>query len=292
MNVKFRHKLAIILVSNADATTKSTLATADRQNLHGLSSDMENHKLKIILLVFLFFTVLSFASGEAAEKSCKLLSSRYSTAKFFRGDQQIDYKIKSKDEHWKLYRRPHSTNGGLNCDDCSIGFPANGSIWITPNVRSNSSQYSRYIPKTAIERIERRKEVFSYPLLFVMGANLIPISSKEKIRIGPMSGYAVLFQIHELWIKDHDNRSDDGDAPEIRQLNLLVVSVFDDCAHLETKIVFQPNGDDNWSSLNKLLQDISIEKTSRPYDLKEIEQFRRLNDHDYELKKLMGIIPN
>ncbi len=124
------------------------------------SENKENYKLKISLLIFLFFTVLSFASGKAAEKSCNLLSSRYSTAKFFRGDQQIDYQIKSKDEHWKLYGRPHSTNGALVCDDCSIGFPANGSIWIAPNVSSNSSQYGRYNPKTAIERIERRKETF------------------------------------------------------------------------------------------------------------------------------------
>ncbi len=125
-----------------------------------------------------------------------------------------------------------------------------------------------------------------------MGANLIPISSREKIHIGPMSGYAVLFKIHELWIKDHDNRSYDDSTPEIEQLNLLIVSVFDDCAQFNTTIIFQPKGDENWSLLNKLLQDVSIEKTSKPFISPWNEEFRRRNENDYELKKLMGIIPD
>jgi hypothetical protein len=155
---------------------------------------------------------------------------------------------------WKTGPDRHSS-GTLSASNLSTGY-----FHLS---EKRSSERSRR-PATAAKRAERLEEDVCLGACIRFKPqgpiHLEHIASREAVRLGQFSGYAVLFR---YTMKHWEDEAKAPDKYSIVQNSLLVMDLTDRCAELDVTLLARLRRDeDQWFPLDSLLQAITINKTA------------------------------
>ena len=179
--------------------------------------------------------------AHAAPGECQLKEWWAGSAQVLEGSNRWTYSMKSTGSRWKIGSFGWHAPGMLKCASCGH--------WLFHYFTDHG------IPPTVRERIARGKESFRRPsfhfnaadVVRFHAAELLPLASRDDIKIGPMSGYAVRYRA----------TARPSSQNEPGAWNLLILSLSDGCLNFETSILTE-RPDDDWSFLDSILQEISI----------------------------------
>jgi hypothetical protein len=138
----------------------------------------------------------------------------------------------------------------LVCESCSSA----GKVWGGLYFFSDQAELR---PATAGERAEIRKELIGLPYTQIGPEHLEHYGSREGIRLGPLTGYGVLYRFVAK-----EGRNSFAEIFAAQAGGLLVVHLTDGCVSFETTILLQSSGGrDPWAPLESLLAEVTIEKS-------------------------------
>jgi hypothetical protein len=165
-------------------------------------------------------------------------------------DESWTYALKSAGPNWVSEPYGWHATGALHCQAC----PAFGLYHLRSQPGLDPYMELRR-PTTAAARIERRTESFGYPPLRLGPTDLMYVSSRENLSVGPVSGYAV--QYREL-AKGPDGQPK---APGDLNVAILVISLADHCVVFDTTISVRVDDKQaELAALDSLLREVSIER--------------------------------
>ena len=205
------------------------------------------------LVKFLYAAGLfGMAAGapRAGDDACKFAEWGYS---YYRIEQQGEawtYLLTASGPNWR--NKPHGFHapGFLLCEGCT---PA-GKVW---GGLYHFSDQAELRPATSAERAEIRKEMVGLPYTRIGPEHLEHYGSREGIRLGPLTGYAVLYRFVAK-----EGRNSFAEIFAAQEGGLLVVHLTDGCVSFETTILLQSSGGrDPWAPLESLLTEVTIEKS-------------------------------
>lgn len=204
------------------------------------------------------------------------LTSGNRTISFIRGDKELRYSVNANGPDWKFH--PHTwdllftTMTRIECPTCSekdgLQIHIGDIVYSIDPAPSPDSNY----PKTGIERMKSGYEQVPYSLSPMSEPDLIPVASREEIKLGPYTGYAVFYNIKEGWFRRQfsvEQIKNIGAAgtvvPDGPAMGVLVVYLQDECAQFNATITTPWNNKLDWGFLDAFLRDVSIQKTTIPY---------------------------
>jgi hypothetical protein len=174
-------------------------------------------------------------AANATDRACKFTEGGYGYYRVEQKGEPWTYLLTVSGPNWRNLPYGYHAPGLLDCEGC---FSA-GKAWGLYHFAENADVG----PATAAERAERRKEWFGYPIVSLGPEHLDHQGSRERIALGPLTGYAVVYRVVE--------------APEHE---LLVIHLTDGCVAFETTIIVESSGSRAWVSLDSILREVTIEK--------------------------------
>jgi hypothetical protein len=205
-------------------------------------------------------TLLGVAHGNAfsADSKCAFAEWGYSYIKVVEQGEDWTYVLKASGPKWKIEPYGYHAPGFLSCRNCSSPSDDAGGLYYFFAQSQLDSFPVRY-PRTAAERVERHNEAFSYPPISLGPENLDHLASREGVRLGPLSGYAVAYR---LTPRQSGSNASFADQLALRARELLVISLTDGCIAFETTIATRLSNDvSDWAHLDSLLKEVTIKRT-------------------------------
>ena len=184
-------------------------------------------------------TLLTVTGGVAGadDRACTLAESGYGYIKVVERGEEWTYGLKASGPKWKTAPNGYHSAGGLFCDDCMSGGDFH--LFVQSGAGSNPTLRP---PTTAAERAERREEFF----VIVLGPDRLEhLGSREMVRLGPLSGYAVLYR----FTLPGGNASDRNER--------AAIALKDGRVEFEASISGRlSTGGRDWASLDSLLSEV------------------------------------
>jgi hypothetical protein len=188
--------------------------------------------------------------ARAEDHACKFAEWGYS---YYRIEQQGEawtYLLTASGPNWRNKPYGYHAPGFLVCESCSLAGKVWGGLY-------HFSDQAELRPATAAERAEMRKELVGLPYTRIGPEHLEHYGSREGTRLGPLTGYAVLYRFVAK-----EGRNTFAEIFAAQEGGLLVVHLTDGCVSFETTILLQASGGrDPWAPLDSLLTEVTIEKS-------------------------------
>src|SRR5262245_4902144 len=149
---------------------------------------------------------------------------------YYRIEQQGEawtYLLTVSGSNWRNKPYGYHAPGYLVCESCSSAGKGWGGLY-------HFSDQAKSQPATAAERAELRNEWVGYPYIQLGPEHLEHYGSREGIRLGPLTVYAVLYR---FVVKE--GRGMFVDILAAQEGGLLVVHLTDGCVSFETTILLQ-----------------------------------------------------
>lgn len=175
-------------------------------------------------------------------------SASYTGTSVVDGGIQYTYPLIVRGWRWKNFGYGYHSSGGFGCEDCANGGPASGLFYWYPFEYNKNDRRKDGVPKTAQERISQGWEYVGYPYYRFEGDDLRPRAYRDDVKIGPLSGYAIIYEVTERTTRDTS-----------KDFRLLVIAVTNSSVYLETAILSHiGRAWDDWSLLESFLDDVTI----------------------------------
>ena len=222
-----------------------------KQNV-GQAMPTPEHKMSTLirLLCAIALVVITNGAGRSQDRACKFARWGFG---YYRIEQQGEtwtYLLTASGPHWRTIPYGYHAPGFLVCESC----PSVGKVW---GGLYHFSDQADLRPATAAKRAELRKELIGLPYTRIGPEHLEHDGSREGTRLGPLTGYAVLYRFVAK-----EGRNTFAEIFAAQEGGLLVVHLTDGCVSFETTILLQSSGGhDPWAPLDSLLTEVTIEKS-------------------------------
>jgi hypothetical protein len=206
-------------------------------------------------LCALALLALTQTGADAKERLCKFVEWGHSYIKVEESGKVRMYLLEVTGRHWRNSPFGYHAPGHLACENCPPNAIQAVGLYhfvVEGDLKSNPD-YKHAI--NAAERAERRSETFGYPFVNIRPDHLIHIGSRERITLGPLSGYAVAYR---LIAKGADDTKTFADKIAQGNRGLLVLSLTDGCVLFDTTLLV---GSGDAGSIWEVLDSLLIEST-------------------------------
>jgi hypothetical protein len=210
------------------------------------------------LLCVLVAAAMLVGAAQAEEQACRWLEWGPGYFKVRQSGEEWTYALAVAGPKWRHTPYGRHGPGHLSCPTCPTDPPEPGGVYgfiAQEHVNKNGAAFVM----TAAERAERRVEGVAYPLFSLNPESLVHLGSRENLRLGPLTGYAVLYRV--VTRKEGEPRTL-ADILGQADRGLVVLALWDGCVWLELSFFIGRLGDsaNAWAALDALLEEATLTK--------------------------------
>jgi hypothetical protein len=182
-------------------------------------------------LVAIAVLVTATAAARADAGICKFVEWSFAYVQVMEGTEAWAYSVDVSGPAWRNIPYGYHAPGALVCEACSSPSRAFGLYHFS--VEATLAEASAKPEANAMERAKRLQETFGYPPLRLKPKHLEHIASREDVRVGPLSGYALLYSL----VLKEQGWNDFSDRLAAGEGKLLLLHLSDGCVSFETTIL-------------------------------------------------------
>ena len=198
--------------------------------------------------------LIALTCGDAWAQACKFNEWGYGYYRVEQAGQLSTYLVSVRGPRWRSSSYGYHAPGFLNCETCSGGGGSAGGLCGFTEERGVARP-------TTSERANRRAEAVGvpYPYIGVGPDNLQHMGTREDVRIGSLSGYAILFGI----VPGAHGANLSVDKLAENRRTFLALQLSDGCVSFSLDLLSERGQDgDIWSPLDSLLAEVTITRQS------------------------------